>query len=76
MNPWLTTGILKSIKIRTKYYKKFMKTKDQTTLCQKINRDEINNLIGASKNIYYKNYFTQYKKIVKRYGMELIINSL
>ena len=28
MNPWLTNGLLKSITIKTKYYKKFMKTKN------------------------------------------------
>ena len=67
MNPWLTNGLLKSIKIKTKYYKKFMKTKNKKHYAKyKIYRDKINHLIRASKNIYYKNYFTQYKKNSKK----------
>ena len=65
MNPWLTNGLLKSI--RTKYDKKFMKTKDKKHYAKyKIYRDKINHLIRASKNLYYKNYFTQYKKNSKK----------
>ena len=67
MNPWLTNGLFKSIKIRTKYYKKIMKRKDKKHYAKyKIYRDKINHLIRASKNLYYKNYFTQYKKNSKK----------
>ena len=55
MNPWLTTGILKYIKIRTKYYKTFMKTKDKQHYAKyKIYRDKINHLIRASKTYTIK----------------------
>ena len=74
MNHWLTNGLLKSIKIRTKYYKKFMKTKDKKHYAKyKIYRDKINHLIRVSTNLYYKNYFAQLRKIVKRFGTELTI---
>ena len=52
--------ILKSIKIKTKYYKKFMTSKDQEHYnIYKLYRDKLNHLIRVSKNIYYKNYFTK-----------------
>ena len=67
MNPWLTKGILKSIKIKTKYYKKFMASKDKEHYnIYKLYRDKLNHLIRASKNIYYKNYFTKNKKNSKK----------
>ena len=63
MNPWLTKGILKSIKIKTKYYKKFMASKGKEHYnIYKLYRDKLNHLIRASKIIYYKNYFTKNKK--------------
>ena len=65
--PWLTKGILKSIKIRTTYYKKFMNTKKHKWYDKyRIYRDKINHLLRKSKNNHYKNYFATFKRDSKK----------
>ena len=56
--PWLTTGILKSMKSRDNLYKKFMLAKDplrkQNLLRDfKIKRNLITSLVRSSKSEYY-----------------------
>ena len=66
---WLTKGILKSIKIRTTYHKKFMNTKKHNWYDKyRIYRDKINHLLRKSKNNHYKNYFATFKREVKKCG--------
>ena len=65
--PWLTKGILKSIKIRTTDYKKFMNTKKHKWYDEyRIYRDKINQLLCKSKNNHYKNYFATFKRDDKK----------
>ena len=54
--PWLTKGILKSIKVRINYYKKFMSTKDQKWYNRyKVYSDKNNNLYETAKIVITKN---------------------
>ena len=69
--PWLTKGILKSIKIRDKIYKKFLAAKDPLNKQKlfrdfKIKRNIITTLIRDSKSQYYKNYFDENSKNAKK----------
>ena len=75
--PWITKGILKSISIKNKYYKKFMNTKKSDFYKKyKYYRDEINHLIRKSKKDYYITYFENFKKNSKKLwsGVKEIIN--
>ena len=65
--PWLTSGILTSVKNKTEIYNKFCKAKDQTWKEYvhekfKIYRDFLGNLLRQSKQNYYKKYFEENKK--------------
>ena len=53
--PWITQRILKSIRTKTKWYKKFMKTRDINC------RDRLNSVIRSSKKSYYKEYFLKHQ---------------
>ena len=69
--PWLTSGILKSIKTRDDIYKKFLLAKDplrkQNLLRDfKNKRNVITTLIRSSKSQYYKNYFNDHSKNAKK----------
>ena len=56
--PWITSGILKSIKQNNKLLKKFLKTKDNFYYCRyKFYRDKINHLIRSEKRKYYDKFF-------------------
>lgn len=56
--PWITNGILKSIKKKNLLYGKFMKTKENEVYkMYKYYRDKINHLIRKSKFDYFSNYF-------------------
>ena len=56
--PWITSGILKSIKQKNKLLKKFLKTKDNFYYCRyKFYRDKINHLIRSEKRKYYDKFF-------------------
>ena len=69
--PWLTSGILKSIKIRDDLYKKFLLAKDslrkQNLLRDfKIKRNLITSLIRSSKSQYYKTFFIEHCNNAKK----------
>ena len=75
--PWITRGILKSISIKNKYYKKFMTTKKSDYYKKyKYYRDQINHLIRKSKKDYYITYFDNFKENTKKLwsGVKEIIN--
>ena len=68
--PWISNGIITSIKKRDKLLNQYIKTKNlmvkQTILNQyKHYRNSIVDLIKKSKLIFYKNYFTQNSKNLK-----------
>ena len=70
-NPWLTTGILKSIKARYYIYKKFLNAKDplrrQNLFREfKIKRNLITTLIRSSKSQYYKDFFAEHSNNAKK----------
>ena len=76
--PWLSKGLLTSIKLKNKFYKKFLKTKDQLWYSSyKQYRDKINHLIRKSKVNHYKGYFLQYKSNSKKLwqGINSILNN-
>ena len=69
--PWLTSGILKSMKTRDNIYKKFMLAKDplrkQNLLRDfKNKRNLITTTIRSSKSQYYKNFFQEHCKNAKK----------
>ena len=65
--PWLTRGILNSIKSKTKWLKKFMKSKNTTHYkMYKLYRDKLNSLIKAGKRIHHKQYFIQHNQNSKK----------
>ncbi|XP_065642863.1 uncharacterized protein LOC136074468 [Hydra vulgaris] len=62
--PWITSRIIKSIKIKNKIHKKFIKCKNQKLKLEyfqrfKSYRNQINNLIRYSKKLYYSKYFNE-----------------
>ena len=62
LKPWITTGILTSVKTKNRIYRKFLRTKNTTTKQQlhdhfKYYRNNLTNITKASKAIYYKNFF-------------------
>ena len=79
--PWITKGILTSIKIKNKLYKKYCRAKDEL---RKVNllysfksyRNLIITLIKKSKKIHYKEFFNNNKKdLVNTWkGIKSIIN--
>ena len=76
--PWLTKGLLTSIKLKNKYYKKFLKTKDKFWYCRyKYYRDLINHLIRKSKTTHFKAYFSQFNNNCKKLwqGINYVLNS-
>ena len=65
--PWLTKGILTSVKNKNKIYKKLMRAKteaNKTRLYSKFKnyRNRINNLLKISKAKHYQNFFIEHKK--------------
>ncbi len=79
--PWITSGILKSIKDRYQTHHLFVKEKDQikkNVLFQsyKIKRNMIKSLIKKSKRDYYMNYFEEHKSNIKKTweGIRNIVN--
>ena len=70
-NPWLTTGILKSIKARDDIHKKFLNAKDPVRRQNlfrefKIKRNLITTLIRSSKSQYYKDFFAEHSNNAKK----------
>ena len=65
--PWLTQGTLHSIKIKRKWLKKFLKTKNSTHYkTYKLYRDKLSSLIRASKRNHYQHYFIQHNQNSKK----------
>ena len=69
--PWLTKGILQSIKQKNVLYRKFIRTKDLTKrelLLQdfKIYKNTIHKLTRINKSEYYKHYFEEHKNNSKK----------
>ena len=65
--PWITVGILNSIAIKNKLYKKFIKFKERNFYIEyKSYRDKINHLIRKSKRNYYNNFFTSNVNNIKK----------
>ena len=78
LKPWITKGILKSISIKNKHYKKFLKTKKSIWYQKyKYYRDLINHLIRKSKKSYYASYFDKSQNNSKKLwcGVKEIINT-
>eukprot|EP00111_Clytia_hemisphaerica_P014232 TCONS_00041923-protein len=68
--PWVTTGLLKSIKTKDFLYKKFLKSKQQALKSikhqnYKTYKNLLVKLLRKSKNNYYKNYFETHKSNLK-----------
>ena len=78
LKPWITKGILKSISVKNKYYKKFLKTRSPIIYKNyKYYRDLINHLIRKSKRNHYASYFEKFQKNSKKLwsGIKDIINT-
>jgi len=77
--PWLTSGILKSMKTRDNLYKKFMLAKDplrKQNLFRdfKTKRNLITSLVRSSKSEYYKKFFSEHcKNAKKKHGKEFAV---
>ena len=79
LKPWLTKGILKSIKLKNILYKKFIRNKDPFIYTRyKTYRDKINKLTKLSKKNYYQAYFNKYKNNSKKIwsGIKEITNKI
>ena len=68
--PWITAGFAYSIKVKTKLYKSFCKEKDPRKKENyerqfKTYRNLISALLRETKESYYKQYFSDNKKILK-----------
>ena len=56
--PWITSGILQSIRQKNKLLKKLLRTKDNFYYCRyKFYRDKINHLLRSGKRKYYNKSF-------------------
>ena len=78
LKPWITKGILKSISIKNKYYKKYLKSKNSNWYKKyKYYRDLLNHLIRKSKKDYCASYFEKFQKNAKKLwcGVKDIINT-
>ena len=79
--PWITNGILTSIKNKDKLYHKYINSKDTLTRANihteyKTLKNQINDLIYYSKKDYYSKYFNEYSNNIKKVwqGIKGIIN--
>ncbi len=62
LKPWITKGILKSITVKNKLYKKFLKSKDSFWYQRyKYYRNMLHRLIKNSKRLHYNSYFESFK---------------
>ena len=81
VNPWITSGLLKSMRDRDKLYKQFTKEPDQVkkndifTIFKK-KRNLIITLLRRSKSNYYASFFNEHKRNAKKTweGIRNIIN--
>ena len=80
--PWLSGGLLKSIKIKNNLHKKFIQAKDPDRKNSLFNsfkkyRNIISTLLAKSKENYYKEYFLNHKYNLQKTwkGIKSIIHS-
>jgi hypothetical protein len=80
-NPWITRGILKSMRSRDQLYKEFVKERDITKknnlhTAYKTSRNHIITLIRRSRNSFYASYFEEHKTNAKKTweGIREVIN--
>lgn len=65
--PWISKGILKSIKTKNILLKQFLRNKDRVIyLRYKAQMDKTNNLIRKSKADYYNKYFLNVTSDMKK----------
>ena len=65
--PWITSGIIKSIKTRNKLYKKFRDNPNDVNKNKYVSfRNKLTHLIRISSKKYYQNKFNSYKNNIKR----------
>ena len=73
--PWITKGILKSIKTKNTLHNKFCQAKDNKSKSDLHNKFKkycnlILTLSRKSKDSYFKSFFEEQKKMVSKYGKE------
>ena len=73
--PWITKGILKSIKIKNTLYNEFCRAKDNKLKSDLHNKFKnccnlILTISRKSKDSYFKSFFEENKKMVLKYGKE------
>ena len=67
LKPWLTPGILKSIKTKRSTLTKYNKKKDNTLLTEfKTYRRNLKKTIKLSKKLYYKDFFQKHANNIKK----------
>ena len=67
LKPWITSGILTSIRVKAKLFKTFKKTLKNSDYSQfKYYRDTINSLMRKSKKQYFRNYFVKHANNIKK----------
>ena len=76
-NPWLTNGILKSMKARDRLHSRFLKLKDPVAKDRifiefKRKRNLINSLVRESKIKHYNDFFTEFSNNAKKHGKESV----
>jgi len=65
--PWVTPGIKVSIRLKEKFYKRFLETRSIYFLTKyKFYRNKITQLLKVSKQNYYHNYFIANSKNIKK----------
>ena len=81
LKPWITTGILTSIKTKNRIYRKFLRTKNATTKQQlhdhfKCFQNNLTKITKASKALNYKKFFEDNKGNLQKTweGIREIIN--
>lgn len=80
--PWITNGIIKSIRNKEKLYSKYLKEKgkvEQEKLHTefKMRKNMITNIIRKSKRNFYNNYFLEHSKNARKLwvGINNIVNT-
>ena len=70
--PWVTPGIQTSIRLKEKFYKRFLETRNIYFLTRyTFYRNKITQLLKASEKNYYHNYFIANSKNIKKPGQAL-----
>ena len=65
-SPWMTQGISKSVEIKNRLYKRFLKNRNERNYnIYKKYKNKLNHLIKIAKKDYFENQFIKYKNNVK-----------